>query len=101
MVEPHAPCFAQPASQAHLEELRDRLAAAQGAAHGPAEAEPDPARLERLVSMVRAMDAGLLTSGQVLDAFSRHRVPSFSFGRWLVDMVDEGVYLEAVLDEAT
>lgn len=89
-----------PASQAHVEELRDRLMAAQGAAREPAGAEPDPARIERLVSMVRAMDAGLLTSGQVLETFSRDRVPGFSFGRWLVDMVDEGIYLEAVFDEA-
>lgn len=87
-----------PANQAHLEELRTRLTG-QLVSCGREPLDPDD-RIERLVDLVRSMDQGHITSGQALDAFARARVPGFSFGRWLVDMVDEGVYLDAVYDEA-
>ncbi|TNC49623.1 hypothetical protein FHG66_10985 [Rubellimicrobium rubrum] len=86
-------------SQAHLEDLRARLTA-QLASRSCELLDRDDARIERLVDVVRAMDDGSLTSGQVLAVFADNRVPGFSFGRWLVDMVDEGVYLDTVYDEA-
>jgi hypothetical protein len=46
------------------------------------------------------MDRGSITTKEVLDTFTRHRVPGFNFGRWLVEMVDEGIYLDAIYDEA-
>ena len=46
------------------------------------------------------MDCGAITTKHALDVFAHHRVPGFRFGRWIVEMVDEGVYLEAVFDEA-
>ena len=39
-------------------------------------------------------------SSLILETFTRHRVPGFSFGRWLVEMVDEDVYLEALFNDA-
>ena len=90
-----------PFSTAHLEDLQDRLFAALASAPCPAdEVSGDQAHIEALVEVVRAMDRGALTSKDVLDAFARRRVPGFNIGRWLVEMVDEGVYLEAVFDEA-
>lgn len=90
-----------PASQAHLEDLRDRLLGAigQGSVPGldPAEAR---ARVERLVDLVRAMDRGRITARDALEAYGSGRVPGFSLGRWLVEMVDEGVYLDEILHEA-
>ena len=55
---------------------------------------------DALVGVVRAMDRGALTSKDALEAFARHRVPGFSFGRWLVEMVDEDVCRETVFNEA-
>ena len=90
-----------PVSTAHLEDLQDRLFAALASAPCPTgEASRDQAHIEALVEMVRAMDRGALTTKDVLDAFAHRRVPGFNFGRWVVEMVDEGVYLEAVFDEA-
>ena len=90
-----------PASSAHLEDLRDRLYSALACAPRLAgAASDDPAQVEGLVAVVRAMDHGTITTREALDAFARQRVPGFRFGRWLVEMVDEGVYLEAVFDEA-
>ena len=90
-----------PTSTAHLEDLRDRLYSALACAPRLAGAtSEDPAQVEALVEVVRAMDHGTITTRDALDAFARHRVPGFSFGRWIVEMVDEGVYLEAVFDEA-
>ncbi|MFC5567081.1 hypothetical protein ACFPOC_11755 [Rubellimicrobium aerolatum] len=89
-----------PASQAHLEELKDRLLAqVRLGPYDAWDARQDGSLAERLVEVVRAMDRGAITSGQALEIFSRHRIPGFHFGRWLVDMVDEGVYREAVYDE--
>ena len=46
------------------------------------------------------MDQGSITTKDALDVFARQRVPGFRFGRWLVEMVDEGVYLDSLLNEA-
>jgi hypothetical protein len=80
------------ASEAHPEDLKDRLMAQPGCARDPHSHGRDLALVDRLVSVVRAMDP--------LEAFTRHRVPGFSFGRWFVKMVDEGIYLIAIYDEA-
>ena len=90
-----------PFSTAHLEDLQDRLFAALDSAPQSAdEASGDRAHIEALVEVVRAMDRGALTTKDVLEAFARRRVPGFNIGRWLVEMVDEGVYLEAIVDKA-
>ena len=90
-----------PFSAAHLEDLQDRLFGALASAPCEAdEASRDQAHVEALVEMVRAMDRGALTTKDVLDAFARRRVSGFNFGRWLIEMVDEGVYLEAAVDKA-
>ncbi|WP_210527443.1 hypothetical protein [Rubellimicrobium arenae] len=87
-----------PANPAHLEDLRSRMTAQLTGPHGLS--GRDQTRIERLIEVVRAMDEGAITSGQALEAFGQAAIPGFSFGRWLVDMVDEGVYLEAVYDDA-
>ena len=88
-----------PVSQAHLEDMRSRLAAQLVGRSGDL-ADSDRALVEGLVNVVQAMDRGVLTLGQALEAFAHDRLPGFSFGGWLVEMVDEGVYLETVHDEA-
>ena len=89
-----------PTSQAHLEDLKDRLVAQLLCTPWDVLGDKQDLDLaDRLVEVVRAMDRGTITAGQALEAFTRHRIPGFSFGRWLVDMVDEGVYRDAVYDE--
>jgi glutamate-1-semialdehyde aminotransferase len=82
-----------PVSTAHLEELKDRLFTEL---KEPAREE----RVETLVAAVRAMDRGLVTAREAAATFARLGAPSALFGRWLVDMVDEGVYLEAIYNDA-
>ena len=90
-----------PASEAHLEDLKDRLEAQLAGTPRDAFGDGgDLALVDKLVAVVRAMDRGTITTKQALETFTRHRVPSFSFGRWLVEMVDEGIYLDAIYDEA-
>ena len=89
-----------PASEAHLEDLKDRLVAQLAWACEAHNDGWDLALVDRLVSVVRAMDRGSMTTKEVLEIFTRHRVPGFNFGRWLVEMVDEGIYLDAIYDEA-
>lgn len=89
------------ASQAHLEDLRIRLSIQLGCApYDPAGAGEAHTLIDALVGVVRSMDRGAFTSKDALEAFARHRVPGFSFGRWLVEMVDEDVYRETVFNEA-
>jgi hypothetical protein len=90
--------LSNPASQAHLEDLRGRLAVQltcrsvdDGIKH---------LLVERMVDVVRAMDKGQITTRDALDTFKLIGVPGFSFGKWLIEMVDEDVYLDAVFDEA-
>ncbi|TNC60057.1 hypothetical protein [Rubellimicrobium roseum] len=90
-----------PASEAHLEDLKDRLVLQlAGPPRDVRSDREDLALADHLVEVVRAMDHGRITTREALETFTRHRVPGFSFGRWLVEMVDEGVYLDAVYDEA-
>lgn len=53
-----------------------------------------------MVDVVRGLDRGSLTAGDAFEVFNQHRVPGFDFGRWLAEMLDEGVYLEVVLERA-
>jgi hypothetical protein len=92
-----------PANQAHIEELRDRLtlqlARAPRVSDGDREDE-DHVLIGRLIDVVRSMDRGALTPKDALEVFARYRVPGFSFGKWLIEMVDEEVYLEDLFNEA-
>jgi len=87
-----------PASRAHLEELRDRLVGQLG--RSAERADQRQALVAELVDVVRAMDQGAITPKDALEIFARRPVPGFSFGRWLVEMVDEGVYLEDLYNAA-
>ena len=90
-----------PTSTAHLEDLRDRLFAALASVpHLGREAREDAAQVEALVAVVRAMERGAITTKEVLEVFAQQRLPAFRFGRWIIEMVDEGIYLETVFDEA-
>ena len=90
-----------PTSIAHLEDLRDQLFAALASVpHTGRKPEEDAALVEALVEVVRAIERGVITTKDALEVFAQQRVPGFRFGRWIVEMVDEGVYLEGVFDEA-
>jgi len=90
-----------PASQAHIEDLRGRLGEQLGCIR-PAlcSASADLVLIDHLLDVVRAMDTGAITPKDALEVFAHHRVPGFSFGRWLVEMVDEDVYLDILFNEA-
>ena len=90
-----------PTSQAHIEELRDRLC--EHLTYAPYNSYDDSREyllIRKLVDVVRSMDKGAMSADDALTVFASHQIPGFSFDRWLVEMVDEGVYLEAVYDEA-
>ena len=89
-------------SEAHIEELKDRLTVQLDCApHHSWDGNKERALIGELVDVVHAMDDGTITSNDALEAFAHHRIPGFSFGKWIVDMVDEGVYLDEVSDEAS
>jgi hypothetical protein len=81
-----------PMSQAHIEDLKDRLRAQLVLT--PIEEGVSQDLVEALAAVVRAMDRGMISVAEAERAFEVDRVPGFSFGRWLGDMVDEGVYVE-------
>jgi hypothetical protein len=90
-----------PASQAHIEDLRDRLGVQLARASQAGSPErADLLLIDRLILVVRSMDQGSLTPKDALQMFASHPVPGFSFGKWLVEMVDEGIYLEDLFNEA-
>jgi hypothetical protein len=90
-----------PSSQAHLEDLQDRLA--QSLSGRPSWSN-DGTKAEALITtvaqVVRAMDLGLLTVEEVRAVLSSFQIPEFSIERWLEEMVDEGVYLDSKLAQA-
>jgi hypothetical protein len=89
-----------PASQAHIEELKDRLRSQLALVrHRPYGDSGQDALVERLVQVVRSMDQGRISTQEAMETFTRHRISGFSFVRWLVDMVDEGVYLDTRFDD--
>ena len=84
-----------PANQAHIEELKDRLRSQLGL--GSRRFDKDrgqEALIESLADVVCSMDRGLITTQEAIETFARHKISGFSFVRWLVDMVDEDVYLD-------
>ena len=90
-----------PASQAHLEDLRARRRAQIGRVRRDAEdATVSQDVVDRLVGVVHSMDKGLITARDALEIYRCHQISGFNLGRWLVEMVDEGVYLDEIFDEA-
>jgi hypothetical protein len=88
-------------SQAHIEDLRDRLS------RPLADAFPRPHDTSRadavaatLAEVVRAMDKGMISARDVESVFAQFRIPGFRFEKWLAEMVDEGVYLNEALAKA-
>ena len=91
-------CLHNPASAAHLEELRDRLASQLVCSLSPHHFDKEGAEtVEMLLDVVRSMDQGAITPKEAIETFTRHGYPSFT--KWLVDMVDEGVYLDTRLSK--
>ena len=88
-----------PANQAHIEDLKDRLSSQLARLPRVIDSEDadDLVLIAQLADVVRAMDTGSITPKDALEVFACRRVPGFSFGRWLVEMVDEGVYLDTLL----
>jgi hypothetical protein len=64
----------------------------------------DPTGAEALIlavtQVVRAMDAGLLSLEDMQAVLSSFHLPGFCIGRWMDEMVEEGVYLEEGLAQA-
>ena len=90
-----------PANQAHIEDLRERLSIQLAwAPRLSGDDREDHVLIDHLVGVVRSMDRGIITPKDALDIFAQHRIPGFSFGKWLIEMVDEGVYLEDLFNEA-
>jgi hypothetical protein len=90
-----------PSSQAHLEDLQDRLAHSLTSPlpqrHDTAGAD---ALIQTVTQVVRAMDAGLLSFDEVRSVLSSFHLPGFSIERWMDEMIEEGVYLEEGLAQA-
>ena len=88
-----------PASQAHLDELKDRLTGQPTSmSSSDAPDRREDMEVEMLLEVVRSMDKGVVTPREAIDTFTRHGFVSFT--RWLVDMLDEGVYLDTRLSKA-
>jgi hypothetical protein len=87
-----------PSNQAHIEDLKDRLRAQLVRARSGDGTVAD--LIESLAEVVRAMDRGDFSVEEAGRAFSQDRVPGFSFGRWLGEMVDEGIYVEFAYSRA-
>lgn len=84
-----------PASQAHLEELKDRLSQSLASvAPRPHDGAGTNALIETVAQVVRAMDERVLSLADVQAVLSSFHLPSFSIDRWVAEMIDEGVYLE-------
>jgi hypothetical protein len=90
-----------PVSQAHIEDLRDRLSAQLAQVPSdPYNRAWVPAVVDRLVEAVQAMDRGAASEEDTRLIFGTVRIPGFQFERWLAEMVEEGVYLETALQQA-
>ncbi len=90
-----------PVNQAHIEDLRDRLASHLASApvdrFNRMAAE---AVIRAHVDVVRGFDRGLIPAEDAERVLTQLRVPGFSLSDWLADMLDEGVYVETLLDRA-
>lgn len=84
-------------NQAHPED-RDRLVGQME------QADPrsgrQPVSVSALMDVVRDMNPAAITPTDALQAFAQHPIPGFSFDRWLLEMVDEGIYLQDLYNEA-
>lgn len=90
-----------PISQAHLEDLQDRLSQSlAGVPSQPHGASGADGLTQTVVNVVRAMDVGLLSFEEVRAVLSPLHISGFSIERWMDEMVDEGVYLEVGLAQA-
>ena len=90
-----------PASQAHIEDLKDRLMAQL------TRTPSDPygrtwmqAVIGTLVKAVQAMDRGATSEQDTCEVFNTFRIPGFRFESWLADMIEEGVYIETTARQA-
>ena len=87
-----------PANQAHIEDLKDRLSAqltlVPTGPYGRTWMQP---LIGTLVEAVQAMDRGAASEEDTCEVFKTFRIPGFSFEQWLAEMVEEGVYLETVV----
>lgn len=90
-----------PASQAHLENLQDRLShSLAGAPPRPHDTAGADTLIVAVTQVVRAMDAGLLSLEEVRAVLSSFYLPGFCIERWVAERVEEGVYLEEGLAQA-
>ncbi len=90
-----------PTTHAHLDDLRERLS--NCLIFAPYYAHDDSAEhalIRRLAQVVERMDRGQISSREAEAIFARHRIPNFSFPRWLAEMVEEGVYVPKALVHA-
>ena len=83
------------ASQAHIEDLKDRLSAqlpqALSNPHGGTRMQ---SVIDTLVEAVQAMDRGAASEADTRQIFKAFPLPGFRFESWLAEMIEEGVYVE-------
>ena len=90
-----------PTSEAHIEELQARLEDhLTGAPVDPVDRSATSAIVRTLGDVVRAMDRGSVPVDQARVLFACFRITGFDFDRWLAEMMDEGVYVDAPLHQA-
>ena len=90
-----------PNSQAHLEDLEDRLRhALAGVLPRPHDPTGTDTLIGTVIQVVQAMDAGVLSLEEVRAVLSSVHPPSSSFDRWLDERAEKGVYLEERLAQA-
>ena len=90
-----------PASQAHLEDLKDRLSQSlAGLIPQPYDTEDTEGLITAVTLVIRAMDKGVLTLADMQAVLSSFHLPGFSIERWVADMVEKEVHLENGLAEA-
>ena len=90
-----------PLSQAHIEDLKDRLSAQL------TQIPSDPygrtwmqAVMGTLVEAVQAMDRGAASEADTCEVFQTFHVPGFRFEIWLAEMIEEGVYVDTAALQA-
>jgi hypothetical protein len=90
-----------PANQAHIEELKDRLNSHLALVPvDPYNRMWTHSVTHALVEVVRGLDRGVISVEDAQAVFGQFRLPGFSFAKWLAEMVDEGIYLDVALDQA-
>ena len=90
-----------PASQAHLEDLQDRLShTLAGVVPRSHDSSGADALILTVTRVVQAMEEGAISMEDTRAVLSSFHLPGFSIDRWMAEMVEEGVYLEHVLAQA-